>query len=118
MIQTASKFERRADNRTYEDKKRLFDGGWEILACEFLEKEWKERMGEWNKQQKTKLPKWFGVRPGKKSGEPETPEEDDEAKTDDPDEDIDEIGNVEDVEEVLEDEEDEYEDEEEEEEEE
>ena len=65
-----------------------------------------------------KLPKWFGVRPGKKSGEPETPEEDDEAKTDDPDEDIDEIGNVEDVEEVLEDEEDEYEDEEEEEEEE
>ena len=25
-IQTASKFERRADNKTYEDKQRLFDG--------------------------------------------------------------------------------------------
>ena len=24
-----------------------------------------------------KLPKWFGVRPGKKSGEPDTPEEED-----------------------------------------
>jgi len=117
-IHMYSKYERRTDIRSYGDKKELFNGGWEILACEFLEKEWKERMGEWNKQQKTKLPKWFGVRPGKKSGEPETPEEDDEAKTDDPDEDIDEIGNVEDIEEVLEDDEDEYEDEEEEEEEE
>ena len=26
-----------------------------------------------------KLPKWFGERPGKKSGEPESPEEDDDA---------------------------------------
>merc|ERR1719394_445333 len=27
-IQTASKFERRADNKTFDDKQRLFDGGW------------------------------------------------------------------------------------------
>ena len=26
-----------------------------------------------------KLPKWFGERPGKKSGEPDSPEEDDDA---------------------------------------
>merc|ERR1719483_1293132 len=94
-IQTASKFERRADNKTYEDKKRLFDGGWEILTCEFLEKEWKEKMGDWSKQQKTKLPKWFGVRPGKKSGDPVTPEDEDEGKADslhDVDADFEEIG--------------------------
>merc|ERR1712183_426916 len=43
-IQTASKFEGRADNRSYDDKKRLFDGGWEILGSELLEKDWKEKM--------------------------------------------------------------------------
>ena len=24
--------------------------GWEILDCELLEKDWKERIGDWNKQ--------------------------------------------------------------------
>eukprot|EP00090_Calanus_glacialis_P011831 TRINITY_DN20223_c0_g1_i3.p1 TRINITY_DN20223_c0_g1~~TRINITY_DN20223_c0_g1_i3.p1 ORF type:complete len:407 (-),score=168.81 TRINITY_DN20223_c0_g1_i3:117-1304(-) len=117
-IQTTSKFERRADNKSYEDKKTLFDGGWEILSCEFLEKEWKEKMGDWNKQQKTKLPKWFGVRPGKKSGEPATPEDEDEGKADslqDVDEDFEDIGNIEDVDEEAEEEDEEYEEDEEEE---
>merc|ERR1711953_1515969 len=31
-------------------------------------------MGEWSKRPSKKLPKWFGERPGKKKGEPETPE--------------------------------------------
>merc|ERR1712066_573061 len=105
-IQTASKFERRADNKTYEDKKMLFDGGWEILTLEFLEREWKDKMGDWNKQQKTKLPKWFGVRPGKKSGEPDTPQ--------DADEDFEEIGNIDDEEAEEEEDEEEYDEEEEE----
>lgn len=104
-IQTASKFERRADNKTYEDKLRLYDGGWEILSCEFLEKDWKERIGDWNKQNRAKLPKWCGERPGKKSGEPSTPEE--ENVIDDVDDNIEEIGLIEDVPEVNEEEEDE-----------
>ena len=31
-----------------------FVQGWEILTVEFLEREWKEKMGDWNKQQKSK----------------------------------------------------------------
>jgi len=107
-IQTASKFERRADNKTYEDKKMLFDGGWEALTCEMLEREWKERMGEWNNQQKSKLPKWFGERPGKKTGDPESPE-DEEIKDESIQEDIGKIENDESIEEQSEEEEEEYE---------
>lgn len=33
-----------------------------------------------------KLPKWFGERPGKKAGEPETPEGEEDAKAADVDE--------------------------------
>jgi len=51
-IQTASKFERRADNKSYEDKIKLFDGGWEILYCEVMEKDWKEKYDEWMKHAK------------------------------------------------------------------
>merc|ERR1712212_896414 len=36
-IQTASKFERRTDRRTYDDKKKLFEGGWEGVHKEELE---------------------------------------------------------------------------------
>ncbi|XP_023339791.1 troponin T isoform X3 [Eurytemora carolleeae] len=78
-ILTASKFERRADNKTYDDKLRLFDGGWEILYCEILEKDWKEKFEDWGKKNnKAKLPKWFGERPGKKPGDPESPDDEDE----------------------------------------
>ena len=65
-----------------------------------------------------KLPKWFGVRPGKKSGDPATPEDEDEGKADslqDVDEDFEDIGNNEDVDEEAEEEDDEYEEDEEEE---
>jgi len=112
-IQTASKFERRADNRSYDDKKRLFDGGWEILGSELLEKDWKEKMSEWNKHQKTKLPKWCGERPGKKANDPASPEEEeDDMKTASGDQN-EEIDINEEEEEEGEDEEDEEEDEEE-----
>ena len=39
---------------------------------------WKEKLGEWQKRPKAKLPKWCGVRPGKKEGDPETPEGEEE----------------------------------------
>merc|ERR1719222_6034 len=84
-IKTASKFERSTDYKSYEDKQRLFDGGREVIAQELLEKEWNDRMGDWNKQPKSKLPKWYGERPGKKGKDPETPEEEEEAVEQDED---------------------------------
>merc|ERR1739848_878110 len=69
-IRMYSKYERRTDTRTYEDRRKLYEGGWEILYCEVIEKEWKEKLEEFGKHAKTKLPKWFGERPGKKPGDP------------------------------------------------
>jgi len=40
-IRMYSKYERRTDTRTYEDRRKLYEGGWEILMCELLEKDWK-----------------------------------------------------------------------------
>merc|ERR1711962_1611620 len=81
-IQTASKFERRTDRRTYDDKKKLFEGGWEGVHKEELEKLWQEHYQEFMSRTITRLPKWFGERPGKKGkdGEdtPEGEEEEDE----------------------------------------
>ena len=51
-----------------------------------------------------KLPQWCGERPGKKSGEPSTPEEENVA--DDVDGNIEDLGMIEDVSEVNEEEED------------
>merc|ERR1719208_78958 len=78
-IRMYSKYERRTDTRTYEDRKKLYEGGWEILFCELLEKDWKEKIEEFTKHARAKLPKWFGERPGKKSGEPESLEDEDDA---------------------------------------
>lgn len=79
-IQVASKYERRVDTRSYDDKKKLFEGGLEEYIKESSEKQWKEKLGVFDARQKTKLPKWFGERPGKKKGEPETPEGEEEGK--------------------------------------
>jgi len=111
-VRMYSNFERRTDIRTYEDKKGLFSGGWEVIAQEYLEKEWNDKMGDWNKQPKSKLPKWYGERPGKKGKDPETPEEEEVVEAD---EDILELDKDElQAEEEGEDGEEEYEDEEEE----
>lgn len=48
-------------------------------------------------QSTAKLPKWFGERPGKKAGDPETPEGEDEVKPED--EEVEEVEEV--VEEVV-----------------
>jgi len=73
-IHMFSKYERRTDTRTYGDRKKLYEGGAEIVRAEWLESMWKDKLTEWNKRPKSKLPKWCGVRPGKKEGDPETPE--------------------------------------------
>merc|ERR1739845_73259 len=77
-IRMYSKYERRTDTRTYEDRRKLYEGGWEVVRAEHLQALWKEKYTEWSKRPKTKLPKWFGERPGKKPGEPESPEDDEE----------------------------------------
>lgn len=105
-IQVASKYERRVDTRSYDDKKKLFEGGFDTLNKEVLEKQWAERKEQFGGRQKSKLPKWFGERPGKKSGDPETPEGEDEVKPED--EEIEEV-EEEVVEEVVEEEEEEEE---------
>merc|ERR1712213_295770 len=73
-IRMYSKYERRTDTRSYDDRKKLYEGGWEVVRAEHLEASWKEKYDEWSKRPSKKLPKWFGERPGKKKGEPETPE--------------------------------------------
>ena len=78
-IHMFSKYERRTDTRTYGDRKKLYEGGAEIVRAEWLEGMWKDKLTEWNKRPKSKLPKWCGVRPGKKEGDPETPEGEEDA---------------------------------------
>merc|ERR1711936_1212065 len=78
-IHMFSKYERRTDTRTYGDRKKLYEGGAEIVRAEWLESMWKDKLTEWNKRPKAKLPKWCGVRPGKKEGDPETPEGEEDA---------------------------------------
>merc|ERR1712203_497363 len=74
MIRMYSKYERRTDTRTYEDRKKLYEGGWEAIRAESLDAIWKEKFDEWSKRPSKKLPKWFGERPGKKAGDAPTPE--------------------------------------------
>merc|ERR1719500_758936 len=73
-IRMFSKYERRTDTRSYGDRKKLYEGGAEVIRAEWLESNWKEKFAEFSKRPAKKLPKWFGVRPGKKAGDPETPE--------------------------------------------
>merc|ERR1712115_661077 len=73
-IRMYSKYERRTDTRTYEDRKKLYEGGWEVIRAESMDAIWKEKYEEWTKRPSKKLPKWFGERPGKKAGDAPTPE--------------------------------------------
>merc|ERR1712183_922430 len=56
-IRMYSKYERRTDTRTYDDRKKLYEGGWVVLYSEVLEKDWKEKHDDWAKRSKAKLPK-------------------------------------------------------------
>merc|ERR1712215_627436 len=66
-IRMYSKYERRTDTRTYEDRKKLYEGGWEVIRAESLDAIWKEKYEEWTK------------RPAKRAGDPETPEGEEDA---------------------------------------
>merc|ERR1712010_325409 len=77
-IRMYSKYERRTDTRTYEDRKKLYEGGWEVIRAESMDAIWKEKYEEWLKRPKARLPKWFGERPGKKSGDPDSHDEDED----------------------------------------
>jgi len=79
VIRMFSKYERRTDTRSYGDRKKLYEGGAEVIRAEALEAAWKEKLAEFSKRPAKKLPKWFGVRPGKKAGDPETPEGEEDA---------------------------------------
>merc|ERR1711994_780173 len=54
-IRMFSKYERRTDTRTYGDRKKLYEGGWEVVRAEMLEALWKEKFNEWNKRAKIRL---------------------------------------------------------------
>merc|ERR1711902_487693 len=73
-IRMYPKYERRTDTRSYDDRKKMYEGGWEVVRAEHLEAALKEKFDDWSKRPSKRLPKWFGERPGKKKGEPETPE--------------------------------------------
>merc|ERR1711931_256534 len=48
MIRMYSKYERRTDTRTYDDRKKLYEGGWEVIRAESLDAIWKEKYEEWS----------------------------------------------------------------------
>merc|ERR1712200_184047 len=48
-IRMYSKYERRTDTRTYEDRRKLYEGGWEVVRAEHLQALWKEKYDEWLK---------------------------------------------------------------------
>jgi len=83
-IRMYSKYERRTDTRSYEDRKKLYEGGWEVIRSEALDGVWKDKHDEWTKRPSRRLPKWFGERPGKKKGDPESNGDDDEGGEDAP----------------------------------
>merc|ERR1740128_1541615 len=41
-IRMFSKYKRRTDTRTYGDRKKLYEGGWEVVRAEMLEAMWKD----------------------------------------------------------------------------
>merc|ERR1712110_1102367 len=55
-IRMYSKYERRTDTRTYEDRKKLYEGGWEVIRAESLDAIWKEKYDEWSKRPAKRLP--------------------------------------------------------------
>merc|ERR1711983_377467 len=89
-VRMYSKYERRTDTRSYDDREKMYEGGWEVVRAEHLEGVWKEKYDEWSKRPSRRLPKWFGERPGKKKGDPETPEGEEDAEAAPADEEYDE----------------------------
>merc|ERR1719150_850407 len=85
-VRMYSKYERRMDTRTYEDRKTLYDGGWEVVQASMVEQLWTEKNEEWAKRHVRRLPRWFGELPGRKMGDPETPDGEDDVNEEEVDE--------------------------------
>ena len=49
-IRMFSKYERRTDTRSYGDRKKLYEGGAEVMRAEWLENMWKEKFQEFSKR--------------------------------------------------------------------
>merc|ERR1712115_571663 len=49
-IRMFSKYERRTDTRSYGDRKKLYEGGAEVIRAEWLESMWKEKFAEFSKR--------------------------------------------------------------------
>merc|ERR1739838_603086 len=73
-VKLASKFERRVDTRSFDERKELFRGGWEEEYEKYLDGMFEEKQSRFDERTVMKLPRWFGERPGRKPGDPETPE--------------------------------------------
>merc|ERR1719315_179001 len=73
-VKLASKFERRVDTRSFDERKELFRGGWEEEYEKYLDSLFEEKQSRFDERTVLKLPRWFGERPGRKPGDPETPE--------------------------------------------
>merc|ERR1712107_480056 len=54
----------------YEDRRKLYEGGWDVLYAELLEKTWKEKMDDWGKRPKASCPSGSERGPARS---PETP---------------------------------------------
>merc|ERR1712080_606583 len=83
MVQVASKYDRRHDHRPFSERKALFLGGLEEEKKQWLQKQWEANNEDYAKRSQHKLAKWFGGRPGKKPGDPDTPEEEPKAEEED-----------------------------------
>merc|ERR1711862_970968 len=55
-IHMFSKYERRTDTRTYGERKKLYEGGAEILRAEWLEGVWKEKLGSGTRDPRPSCP--------------------------------------------------------------
>merc|ERR1739847_161158 len=74
-IRMYSKYERRTDTRSYDDRKKLYEGGWEVVRAEHLEASWKEKYDEFSKRPSRKLPKWLVRGPERRRETPRLPRE-------------------------------------------
>merc|ERR1712055_503829 len=58
-VKLASKFERRVDTRSFDERKELFRGGFEEEFADFINKTWENRAEEFKQRTRMKLPRWF-----------------------------------------------------------
>merc|ERR1712025_1271833 len=64
-IRMFSKYERRTDTRSYGDRKKLYEGGAEVLRAEALESAWKDKLAEFTKRPARRLQRVVKKKPKK-----------------------------------------------------